>query len=193
MAITSERAQAELEKALAALPNYFAELPEALKPLLKLAPPKGQRAKISRRADAISVSYEAVNARPPKPAKRPEPAKGNPAREMVHALASAEAGRQFVVLKWFRDTYLPQAGYGWAATPDDRHNVLAEAIQRRWILTSRIPNPRNPQFPVTAIRVNRALAEVRAILGQDRGERLRFAPIAIPGEPLSATVLRERR
>jgi hypothetical protein len=113
-------------------------------------------------------------------------------RELLQALAQAEMGSQFVALKWF-DTCLPQKGFSWGTTPEERHRVLADAINRRWILTSRIPNPKNPQFPVTAIRVNRPMDEVRAILDENAKANSAFAPISIPGERLSETVLRERR
>jgi hypothetical protein len=212
---TIEGAQAELEQALESLPNYLPQLPDALKPLARLAPPTGLHAKVSlrhgsnkerqvkRNAPAsswspeegiISISYGVrKNAGQGTPRKHPVSVQHDPVREIVQALARAESGNQFVVLKWFRDTYLPHEGLAWAATPEERHRALAAAIDWRWILTSRIPNPRNPQFPATAIRVNRPLAEVRAILNQDTGERPHFAPITIPGESLSATVLRERR
>jgi hypothetical protein len=117
----------------------------------------------------------------------------DPARELLQALAQAEMGSQFVSLKWFRDTCLPQRGFSWGTTPEERHRVLADAINRRWILTSRIPNPKNPQFPVTAIRVNRPLDEVRTMLDENAKARPTFAPISIPGERLSETVLGERR
>lgn len=215
---TIEGAQAELEQALESLPNYLPQLPDALKPLARLAPPTGLHAKVSlrhgskkerqvkRNAPAsswspeegiVSISYGVRNnAGQDRPRKHPVSVQHDPVREIVQALARAESGNQFVILKWFRDTYLPQQGLAWAATPEERHRALAVAIDWRWILTSRIPNPRNPQFPATAIRVNRPLAEVRAILNQDTGdtgERPHFAPIAIRGESLSATVLRERR
>jgi hypothetical protein len=119
----------------------------------------------------------------------------DPARDIVMTLAKAELDPQlgFVSLKWFRDTYLPQRGYSWAASADERQRALVNAIERRWILTSRVANPKNPQFPVTAIKVNRPLAEVRRILDQEPAFRSAFDPIAITGEPLSQTVLRERR
>ena len=119
----------------------------------------------------------------------------DPLQGMVLALAMAERDPQlgFVSLKWFRDTYLPRQGYAWAAVPEDRQRVLVQAIDRKWILTSKVPNPKNPQYPVTAIRVNRPLADVRRILAQEANFGSAFAPITIVGEPLSETVLRERR
>ena len=115
--------------------------------------------------------------------------------DLLRALEKAEHEPQFgfVSLKWFRDVYLPRQGYSWAAAPESRQTVLVEAINRRWILTSKVANPKNPQFPVTAIKVNRPLAEVRKVLGREASFGAVFAPIPIAGEPLSESLLRERR
>ena len=119
----------------------------------------------------------------------------DPLSDLIQALVRAESrpGYNFVALKWFRDAALPAEGFSWASADSVRQNVLREAIDKRLILTSRVPNPRSPQFPVTAIRVNRLMPEVRAILGT-RDEGLPdFQPVAIRGENLSVTVLRDRR
>jgi len=115
--------------------------------------------------------------------------------DLVRALDRAESspGFQFVALKWFRDVFLPAQGLEWTRSGSGRHEVLKEAISRRLILTSKVPNPKDPQFPVTAIRLNRLLPEVRASLSQAAGTENDFDPVSIPGENLSATVLRERR
>jgi hypothetical protein len=134
-------------------------------------------------------------AKPAETATKPAETASDPVQDIVMALARAEKDPQlgFVSLKWFRDTYLPQQGYPWAAIPDERQRVLVNAIDRNWILTSRVANPKNPQFPVTAIKVNRPLSEVHSILEQEPGPRSGFNPVAMRGEPLSQTVLRERR
>jgi hypothetical protein len=119
----------------------------------------------------------------------------DPLSDLIQALDRAESrpGYNFVALKWFRDAALPAEGFSWASVDSVRQNVLREAIDKRLILTSRVPNPRSPQFPVTAIRVNRLMPEVRAILGT-RDEGLpEFQPVAIRGENLSVTILRDRR
>ena len=114
-------------------------------------------------------------------------------RELLLALDQAERSTQFVSLKWFRDTFLPQQNLGWADILEERDRVLRAAIDRRWILMSKVPNPKNPQFPVTAIRVNRPLPEVRGILHGGATAKSPFSPVAISGEPMSQTILRERR
>ena len=220
--------QSEIETALQRLPGLAAQLPDVLRALVKLAPPKGARAQVSLRharterqvkrnapADSwspdsglVSISYDASPAEEadalktqaadtahPEALTQPASAE-DPARDLVLALARAEHDPQlgFVSLKWFRDAYLPQQGYAWAVTPENRQRVLADAINnRKWILTSHVPNPKNPRYPVTAIRVNRPLADVRKILDQEAGLGSQFAPITIAGERLSETVLRERR
>lgn len=115
--------------------------------------------------------------------------------DLVRALDRAERrpGYEFISLKWFRDTALTHEGFSWAADEFTRHDVLREAIDRRWILTSKVANPRPPHFPVTAIRLNRHMPEVQAVLGTRTGSLPAFRPVTIRGESLSATVLRDRR
>jgi hypothetical protein len=227
--------QSEIEAALDRLPALAAQLPAALKPLVKLSPRKGLRVQVSLRrgspkesrqvkqnapagswlpdSGVVAIYYqpstpeedEAVEssvadvqdslAKPVEAAAKPLEFGGDPAQEIVMALARAEKDPQlgFVSLKWFRDAYLPQQGFPWAAIPAERQRVLVSAIDRNWILTSRVANPKNPQFPVTAIKVNRPLSEVHSILEQEPGSRSGFNPVAMRGEPLSQTVLRERR
>lgn len=115
--------------------------------------------------------------------------------DLILALDRAERrpGYQFVSLKWFRDTALAHEGFSWATDEFARDYVLREAIDRRWILTSKVANPRPPQYPVTAIRLNRQMPEVNAVLGSRAASLPDFRPVSIRGEPLSATVLRDRR
>lgn len=118
----------------------------------------------------------------------------DPILDVIRALSLAEhrPGFGFVSLKWFRDTAL-SGGYEWAKSESIRQEVLREAIARRLILTNKVPNPKDPQFPVTAIRVNRLLPEVQAILGARQEVDSDFHPVEIHGEPMSATIIRERR
>ena len=115
--------------------------------------------------------------------------------DLVRALERAEGrpGYEFVSLKWFRDNALVHEGLSWALDESARHDVLREAIDRRWLLTSKIANPRPPHFPVTAIRLNRQMPEVNAALGIRTGSPPAFHPVTIRGPSLSTTVLRDRR
>ena len=77
--------------------------------------------------------------------------------------------------------------------PSDRDEVLRNAIRVRAVLTSKVPNPKAPLFPVTSIRLNRQQPEVVSLLGEPIGSGFSFQPVSIRGEALSETVLRERR
>jgi hypothetical protein len=164
--------------------------------------------------DTVLIRFEPANApetpgaSETNPVVTPAPAKGhlavapapsrptsNPLGDLVCALDRAESrpGFEFVALKWFRDTALVEEGFAWAQAESARQSVLRDAIANRLILTNKVENPRSPQFPVTTIRLNRLLPEVQATLrgsGQGGDD---FEPVPIKGEPLSATILRDRR
>jgi hypothetical protein len=115
--------------------------------------------------------------------------------DLLTALHRAESrpGWKFVPLKKFRDEILPQEHHRSMPTEVERRNVLNSVIDKKLVLLGRVINPRSPQFPVTTVRLNRLMPEVRAVLGQTVGRDLDFHPIEISGEPLSTTILRERR
>jgi len=116
-----------------------------------------------------------------------------PLADAIRALDAAEHKVSFVSIKWFRDQFLPSSGVSWATAPYAGQEVVAEAIQRGLFLTNKVPNPKAPAYPTTAIRLNRQLHEVQMILGTSPVTLKRaFRPVEITGEPLSATVIRER-
>ena len=157
--------------------------------------------------DSIQITFEPVShltQRSPQAVSPPGPSAASPVSsgggsdkisDLVRALDRAEArpGYGFVALKWFRDTALPLEGFSWTKVDSERHRVLSEAIERRMILLNKIPNPKSPQFPVTTIRLNRLMPEVRTILGNQDAVWTDFQPVSMRGENLSATVIRDRR
>lgn len=107
-------------------------------------------------------------------------------RELCAALAEAErGGHAFIALKWFRDSFLPRKPFRWNQHPESRQAVLAEAIQRSMVLTSKIANPKTPAYPTTTIRLNRAEAGIPE-------EAQRFQPVDVQGEPVTVTIEEER-
>jgi hypothetical protein len=107
-------------------------------------------------------------------------------KELCAALAEAErGGHAFIALKWFRDSFLPRKAFRWNQHPDTRQAVLAEAIQRGVVLTSKIANPKTPAYPTTTIRLNRAEAGLPE-------ETPRFHPVVVQGEPMVAVIEGER-
>jgi hypothetical protein len=107
-------------------------------------------------------------------------------KELCAALAEAErGGHAFIALKWFRDSFLPRKAFRWNQHPETRQAVLAEAIQRSVVLTSKIANPKTPAYPTTTIRLNRAEAGIPE-------ENQRFHPIEMQGEPVAVAIDEER-
>ena len=107
-------------------------------------------------------------------------------KEICGALAEAErGGHAFIALKWFRDSFLPRKAFGWNQHPETRQAVLAEAIQRGVVITSKIANPKTPAYPTTTIRLNRAEAGIPE-------EAQRFHPIEVLGQPVTASIDEER-
>jgi hypothetical protein len=110
----------------------------------------------------------------------------NRIKELCSALAEAErGGHAFIALKWFRDSFLPRKTYRWNQHPETRQAVLAEAIQRGVVLTSKIANPKTPAYPTTTIRLNRAEAGIPE-------EAHRFHPVEAQGEPVAVAIDDER-
>ncbi|HXS74775.1 MAG TPA: hypothetical protein VN753_01270 [Terracidiphilus sp.] len=107
-------------------------------------------------------------------------------KELCAALAEAErGGHAFIALKWFRDSFLPRKTFRWNQHPESRQAVLAEAIQRGVVLTSKIANPKTPAYPTTTIRLNRAEAGVPE-------EAQRFHPVVVQGEPITDDIHEDR-
>ena len=103
-------------------------------------------------------------------------------KELCSTLAEAErGGHAFIALKWFRDSFLPRKAFSWNQSPESRQMILAEAILRGVVLTSKIPNPKTPAYPTTTIRLNRAEAGVPE-------EAQRFRPVSVQGESMTATL-----
>jgi hypothetical protein len=107
-------------------------------------------------------------------------------KELCAALAEAErGGHAFIALKWFRDSFLPRKAFRWNQHPESRQAVLAEAIQRGVVITSKIANPKTPAYPTTTIRLNRAEAGIPE-------EAQRFHPVAVHGDSIAEAVEEER-
>ena len=154
-------------------------------------------------SDSIQISFERAAASPQapshesvSPSHRPitTPPASDPLADLIRALDRAESrpGYSFVALKWFRDTALLSEGFSWSSSDSARKSVLTEAIDNKLVLTNSVVNPKSP-YPTTAIRLNRLMPQVQAILGIEEQSPPDFSPLRIRGENLSATVLRDRR
>ena len=187
---TISELESELQKSLSALRELEERgaLPRELKALLALAPPDGASVHVSLRqrdtgrqlrtsgpfqswaprACGAWVIYEVAQGlgglSGPQP--RTIEGSGNPLLDFISALDHVEKDPHlhFVSLKWFRDTYLPKRGYDWANDPDLPRQMVHEAAEAEMILTSKVPNPKTPEFPVTTIQLNRSHPKVQRML-----------------------------
>lgn len=110
--------------------------------------------------------------------------------QLIEELKTAEGTRPFVGLKWFRDQFLPRCGRSWARDPRTSGALLRHATEQRLILTSQVPNPNQPLYPVTAIRVNRRHPRFQP---STPARTTRFRPVPIRGGPIAETVINDRR
>jgi hypothetical protein len=120
----------------------------------------------------------------------------NQLRDLVVALDAAERDVRFVGfvgLKAFRDQFLVDRGLRWATDPEARHYELAKAIKGGLILRTSVPNPNRPEFPTTAVKVNREHPVAKEILREADSDRAVFKPVKIQGKSLSSTIIEERR
>ena len=117
-----------------------------------------------------------------------------PREDLLLALKEAEESNRFVALKWFRDTFVPQREFQWAKDLEAVQRVLSELTTSNQVLTAKIPNPRAGAFPTTTIALNRLHPDVKPLLeGPASTNEVEYEPVEIAGEPLSRTILRDRR
>lgn len=112
---------------------------------------------------------------------------------LVRVLDQAEKrpGITFVPLKKFRDEILLREGI---TDPNERALLLSDSILKAIVLKGQVANPNKPEYPVTTVRLNRALPLVRAIVGGAHSSTIPFEPRRLAcGESLSSTVIRDRR
>ena len=127
---------------------------------------------------------------PPQPQQLHEPIDSEEAlNELLDALQRAERERRFVGIKWFRDRFLPEQGFSWAQDPRTCGAMLRSGTEQELVVTHQVTNPRNPQHPVTAIRLNRDHPRFR---GESPRGQVRFKPVRTRGG-LAQTVIGGRR
>lgn len=113
------------------------------------------------------------------------PATPDPAlaiEDVVRVLGRAEGDPNFsfVALKFLRDQLLPRH-VAWAAIPHEAQIQINRAIDAGAVVTTKVENPRQPQYPVTAVKLNRDNAIVQRVLAAAPAPAA--APAATPPEP----------
>jgi hypothetical protein len=108
---------------------------------------------------------------------------------VIRELDLQERRRDFVWMGYVAKELLP--GLGVAA--QEAHAVLQRMIGEGIINTTKHPNPKNPEYPATGVKLNREHPLVKRVLGNGKSGPSRFPLGRIQGEPLSETIIRERR
>jgi len=103
------------------------------------------------------------------PAELPPPPDPEVAVEdVVRVLARAESDPAFtfVALKFLRDQLLPRH-VAWAAIPHEAQIQINRSIDAGAVVTTKVENPRQPQYPVTAVKLNRDSSIVQKVLAAE--------------------------
>ncbi len=196
---TLDQLQGRVEDALHALVSMqrTGALPPILQPLLAIAPPPGMEAVVrlqpldhddgrgrrgwDPRSGRVLLSFA--------PRREVEDgggdAGGDPIADLIAVVAEAERNPllSFVALKFLRDRLLPQTARAWTRSPQTCQRAIGDAIERGLLWTSKKPNPRNPEFPVTAVHLNRESPAVQEVLARlPAGAAATAPPAAGEGE-----------
>jgi len=87
-------------------------------------------------------------------------------RDIVRVVGRAEGDPafKFLALKFLRDQLLPRQ-IAWGSLPNEAQIQINFAIDQGVLVTSKVENPRAPQYPVTAVQLNREHPLVRSMIG----------------------------
>ncbi|MEM7199524.1 MAG: hypothetical protein AAF628_04615 [Planctomycetota bacterium] len=187
--MTSRDTEGRVAHALRALlsMHHDGTLPPILEPLLAITPGGGMDVEVhmdepldegphgARRWHAhggqVTLSYY------PSRERRDEDV--DPFGDLVQVVLEAERNPQlnFVALKFLRDRLLPQSRLTWTRSPQTCQRVIADAIEQGILSTCKKPNPRNPEFPVTAVELNRDHGAVRDRMEGDAAAEIAEVPL----------------
>ncbi|MBL8842279.1 MAG: hypothetical protein JNL90_12215 [Planctomycetes bacterium] len=93
-------------------------------------------------------------------------------RDVVGVVAHAESDPafKFLALKYLRDQLLPRH-IPWGVVQNEAQIQINRAIDAGLLVTGKVENPRMPQYPVTAVALNRDHPQVQELLAKLGGGR----------------------
>lgn len=106
----------------------------------------------------------------------------------IRELDRLERVRRFVWIGYLAKERLPEIGFH----SNEVNEVLDRSVDEGIITLGKTPNPKNPDYPATTVQLNHEHPMVVQVL-DERGRANGFRPVAVRGEPVSVTLLRERR
>lgn len=113
-------------------------------------------------------------------------------RRVVLELARRDQQGRPMWIGYVLQTLLPQLGVSGPEASAFYRQLESEGL----VVSRKVPNPKNPQFPSTMVALNREHPRIRSMLNEhrDTGDtRGGFARVRVRGEPVSETLIRERR
>lgn len=216
---TISELQASLSESLRVLRSLHSQgkLPPELRPLLQLAPPPELVADVSLRhrdndrqikctasvsswvpgACGVWIEYVPEDDDLADHVKQPAVrSSDNPVDRLVDELirhlddVQHDPRWRFTSWTWFRDQYL--ASRGWSIPREETQRLLEELVQMGVATTDKVANPKNPQFPVTSLNLERSHPRVQRELGIRAGLP-EFKPVPLKGRPVSEMIIEDRR
>lgn len=167
---------AAVSRALQAIPKLksLGALPPALEGLVHLAPHPGKTVRVSlhrgAEGDGASITFVPTTAESLELGADERQAMSE---VLVRVIDESERQRRFpfIALKFLRDRLLPGSGHVHFSAPERCRLAVEESIQAGYLTTARLPNPKNPRFPVTGVTLNRQHPDViRWLSSPDRND-----------------------
>ena len=118
-----------------------------------------------------------------------------PLIRFIYLLDQAEQEVDSLPVKWetFLGAYLTQVRNGSSNLAADADRVLLQAFLKGIAWTPGVYKGDPGTFRASSVRLNRTHLEVEKVLGRSSDQTVEFEPVVILGEPLSDTVIRDRR
>lgn len=116
-------------------------------------------------------------------------AKASDLERCIADVARLESNRADTWMGYLLKERLPSLGF----TAEESKEIIRRMETEGILTIQQRPNPKNPSHPATFVRLNRSHPKVIAALAHTSTGRQRFPLGRIEGEPLSETIIRERR
>ena len=102
-------------------------------------------------------------------------------------------GADNIPLQWFSREWCPPGSLYEIAGESNMARLIKHAAGEGVVSVSEAPESVPPHFELELIRLNRGHPWVKSALGEAPPVGWTFQPVKIKGEPLSETILRDRR
>lgn len=113
--------------------------------------------------DQLDTRVEAASRFQPGPAPAPTASEEERLADFIRAFERLDQRSEFMWAGYIVRELLPRFGY-----PPSQAKIVLDRLCAEGILSiAKVPNPRNPDFPASGVRLNREHEQVRAALGAE--------------------------